>query len=401
MTQFNNNIIYPKLKFSKGNLSKPWYVEYSLRNPVTGKMERKRVYTGFKEIDTYEGRIEHGNKLVAELTQQIKNGDISFTNQVVYTDKLLFDTTPGRLRNKTAEKNSYRVLASKFLSYKETEIQEKTMQTYRSKLRLFGEFLNSKGLEAKNIRTVKNRYVVEFLKGCADDGLARLTIEKYQQILFTFFKWVIENERVEVANPVMNIQRMGKVVDESAPALSDKVRNLLRKNIEYTDPQLWLGCCIQYYTAIRPGTEMRLLQLKNINLELRTITVRNYIAKNLRTEMVDIPDQLYLMLLDWNLENYNQDWYLFGSGGVPGEKPLGKNTLRVRFNAVRDKLNLSKEVKFYSWKHSGALELKESGANMYDIQRHFRHESITTTEGYWRKRLGGAGKRIKKEFPSI
>jgi integrase len=73
----------------------------------------------------------------------------------------------------------------------------------------------------------------------------------------------------------------------------------------------------------------------------------------------------------------------------------------MRFNKFRDELNLSKEIKFYSWKHSGASELKDAGANMYEIQRHFRHKSVTTTEQYWRKRLGGTKDNIKKSFPDI
>lgn len=401
MARKKKDIIYPRLKSQNGNLNADWYIEYSLRNPVSGKMERKRVYEGFREILTYEGKVTHGEKLIAEYTKLIKKGEITLSNQVEYTDALVFDTSSARSRRKIAEKYSYRVLASKFLLYKQSEIQQRSLQTYRSKLRLFGEYLNRQSIESREIAAVKNNHVIAFLKQGADDGLARLTIEKYQQVLHTFFKWVIEVQQIEMPNPVMHIQRMGKVVDESAPALSENIRALLKKHIEKNDPQLWLACCIQYYTAIRPGTEMRLLQLKNINMELRTITVRNYLAKNLRTEIVDIPSQLYSLLKSMEIEKYDPALYLFGRDGMPGEKPLGKNTLRVRFNGVRDRLGLSKEIKFYSWKHSGATELKEGGANMYDIQRHLRHKSVTTTEKYWRKRLGGAGDDIKDNFPTI
>ncbi len=143
------------------------------------------------------------------------------------------------------------------------------------------------------------------------------------------------------------------------------------------------------------------MRLKQINYEARIITVRNYLAKNLRTEVVDIPEQLYKLMDKLDLEAYDQELYLFGENGKPGPKPLGKNVMRYRFNKCRDDLGLSREIKYYSWKHSGALELKNSGANMYEIQRHFRHKSVTTTEGYWRKRLGGTGENIKKNFPDI
>lgn len=396
------NIIYPHLNNSGGNIDADWYVEFSLRNPESGKMERKRIYDGFKQLSTYEEKMSHASKLINEYTRLIKTGRISTQKMIEYEDELLFDTNTYKIRKRIGKENTFRVLASEYVKYKRSEVNEKTMQTYKSKLRAFDHFLTSINFKEREVSKINNDLIISFLKKITmDDGLSRLTIEKYQQILFSFFKWVINVKKIAMENPVLSIPRMGRVVDESAPALSKKVRAILQKKIELEDQQLWLGCCIQYFTAIRPGTEMRLIQLKNIDMESRTITVRNYLAKNSRTETVDIPEQLYLILLNWNLENYDSEYYLFGPEGMPGPKPVGKNTLRVRFNKIRDDLGLSKEIKFYSWKHSGALELKNAGANMYDIQRHFRHKSVTTTEGYWKKRLGGTGKQIKDKFPDI
>lgn len=396
------DIILPKLKNANGDMNADWYVEFSVRNPESGKMERKRIYTGFKEIETYEARMEHGNKLVEEYTKRIKSGEISTEKMVEYEDELMFDTNTYKSRKRLGKENTFRVLASDFIVYKRSEVNKKSMQSYKSKLRAFENYLNKHNLHDKNITIIDNYLFIDFLKELAEDkDLSRLTIEKYQQMLHSFFLYVIKFRRIRMENPTLNVPRMGKVVDESAPGLPPEIRRKLQRKIEIADPQLWLGCSIMYYTAIRPGTEMRLIQLKNINLESKTITIRNFLAKNARTETVDIPGQLYKLLLEWNLHNYDQDLYLFGKDGLPGNKPIGKNSLRMRFNKFRDELGLSKEIKFYSWKHSGAAELKDAGANMYDIQRHFRHQSVSTTEKYWRKRLGGSRGEIKNKFPDI
>lgn len=396
------DVILPKLKNAKGDMNADWYVEFSIRNPESGKMERKRIYTGFKEIETYEARMEHGYKLVEEYTKRIKSGEISTEKMVEYEDELMFDTNTYKSRKRLGKENTFRVLASDFIVYKRSEVNKKSMQSYKSKLRAFENYLYKHNLHDKNITVVDNYLFIDFIKDLAEDkDLSRLTIEKYQQILHSFFLYVIKFRRIKMENPTLNVPRMGKVVDESAPGLSPEIRRKLQRKIEVADPQLWLGCAIQYYTAIRPGTELRLIQLKNINLESRSITIRNYLAKNDRTETVDIPGQLYKLFLEWNLHNYDQDLYLFGKNGLPGDEPIGKNSLRNRFNKFRDELCLSKEIKFYSWKHSGAAELKDAGANMYDIQRHFRHQSVSTTEKYWRKRLGGSRGQIKNNFPDI
>jgi len=402
MSRPKKDIIWPKLKNANGNICGDWYVEFSLRVHETGKMERKRIYDGFKDLLTYEEKMEHGESLVREYTEKIKRGDISTQKLIEYEDELMFDTNTFKSRKRLCKENTFRVLASDFVRYKRSEVSNKSMQSYKSKLRTFENYLEKHNLHDKQISTIDNNFFIDFLKDLAEnDDLSRLTIEKYQQIMHSFFMYAIQVRKVKMDNPTLNVPRLGKVVDESAPGLSPLIRRALQRKIEKVDPQLWLGCAIQYYTAIRPGTEMRLIQLKNINMEARTITIRNYLAKNARTETVDIPSQLYTLFLEWNFENYDQDLYLFGKDGVPGTDPIGKNSLRMRFNKFRDELNLSKEIKFYSWKHSGASELKDAGANMYEIQRHFRHKSVTTTEQYWRKRLGGTKDNIKKSFPDI
>jgi integrase len=176
----------------------------------------------------------------------------------------------------------------------------------------------------------------------------------------------------------------------------------LQQAIEKENPQLWMACCFIYYTAIRPGTELRLMQLKQINFQSRVITVTNTLAKNNRTETIDIPSQLYDMIVNkWNLQDYDPELYVFGPYGRPGTRYLGENTMRERFNKYRRQLNLPREIQYYSWKHSGAQELSDKGISTYELQRHLRHESITTTEQYLKKRIGQKSSRIKCDFPSI
>lgn len=41
-------IVLPHLVDNGGDLSKDWFVEYSVRDPYTGNMKRFREYSGFK-----------------------------------------------------------------------------------------------------------------------------------------------------------------------------------------------------------------------------------------------------------------------------------------------------------------------------------------------------------------
>lgn len=233
-------------------------------------------------------------------------------------------------------------------------------------------------------------------------SLSRKSLEKYQQILYTFFTYIISVKKIKMPHPVMNIPRMGSIVDKASAAINRENRIKLQRLVEGEDPQLWMACCFIYYTAIRPHTELRLMRLNQINYDSRTITVKNYLAKTRRTETIDIPDELYNMITrKWKLQDYNQELYVFSKNNIPGEFPLGKNSMRIRFNKFRDRLNLPKDVHYYSWKHSGAQELADAGVNIYELQRHLRHRELSTTECYLKKRIGQRSDSIKHNFPTI
>ena len=347
MSRRIKEIIYPHLNDRNGNLEKIWYVEYSMRNPVSKKMERIRVQDGFKELNTKEERYLHAKNLIKDLTKKINSGKIQVEETVSYKDFLTYNGSSFFKKERKAFVGSIKLHISKFLEYKETEISSRTMETYKSKMRMFSAFLEKKELINKSPSLITNDLIVEFLKNLSrDKNLAILSVGKYQQILYTFFSYLIKNKKLISENPVTNIPRIGVIKDKAPAAIPQKIREKLYNLIIEEDGQLWMAICFIYYAAIRPGTELRLMKLSQINYDLKTITVKNYLAKNGRTEIIEIPDQLYLLITEeWKLQNYDQDLYVFGKEGIPSEKHLGKNSMRVRFNKFRDRLNLSHEIK--------------------------------------------------------
>jgi integrase len=403
MARRRKDIIWPRLNDCGGDLTKTWHVEYSLRNPVTQEMKRFKIYEGLKQLSTAKDRYEFAEKIIRQFTEDIKSGTIGFSESIEYDDLLSIGGCAYFTGKKKTFAGSIKIYVSEFLEYKSTEIGEKAMQTYRSKFRIFMGFLEMKRISDQQATSITNVLIIEFLKKVASERkLARKTIEKYQQILYTFFSFLIDIKKVKMAHPVMNIPRIGVLKDEAPAAIPKEIRIRLLNYIITEDPQLYMSICFIYYTAIRPGTELRLMKLSQINYDSQTITIKNFLAKNGRTEVIDIPDQLhYLITQEWKLQEYDQSLYVFGKEGMPGEQPLGKNTMRIRFNVFRNRLKLPKEIKYYSWKHSGAQELADSGASIYELQRHLRHRNMDTTEQYLKKRIGQRSNMIKHKFPSI
>ena len=166
------------------------------------------------------------------------------------------------------------------------------------------------------------------------------------------------------------------------------------------DPQLWLFCQMEYYCAIRPN-ELRQLRIQDIDFTRRLIRVSCTISKNRQTELVNMPNQLYDVLIALKVNELAGELYLFSSNGQPGITMLGKNNFRFRFDRIRNRLGLPPEYKLYSFKHTGGVELVNAGVDTWELQRHFRHKSIDTTERYIRRNFAVKSDKIKNHFPDI
>lgn len=395
-------VILPKLKDCGGDLRKKWYVEYSLRDPQSGEMKRFRYYEGFTELTTDKARRDYAEKLISEIKNKLENGEDPFSERkITYQDELIYQTTAARWGNNRESSVNIRSYISEFLQLKKAELAHSSYQTYCSKLRIFCEWMEVSGLAEKNVRVLLEDHIHKFFYYISDGShVSRRTILKYKQLLHTFFDFLLRNKRAIAVNPVTNIPNLGEKRDEAASPIPDKTRKVLIDYMKEHDPQLLLVCQLEYYCAIRPK-ECLYLQIRDINLDSATITVRQDISKNGLTESVNIPRQLYDSLSLLLIENYPEDWYLFSRDGFPGKYKLGKNTFRYRFDRIRDKLGLSKRYKLYSFKHTGGVKLVNAGVNTWEIQKHFRHKSIATTEKYLQKRFGVKSTLIKEDFPDM
>lgn len=393
--------VLPHLVDAGGDLQKLWYVEFSIRDSYTGEMKRFREYGGFKQLGTAEERYALADKIIADIGEKLSAGWSPLDKQrVSYEDNLLMDAVAKRWGSEREGIVTIRKHLSEFLDLKKACVSKKSYQTYQSKLRIFCEWAEVNGIDQLHVSAIKPEHILDFLGEIATKNeLSRLTMEKYEQILHSFFEHLIRLDIMK-DNPVRNIPHLGKVVDQAPKPIGEADRKLLLAAIKKHDRQLWVVCQLQYYCAIRPG-ECRLLKVGDIDFENEVIRVPKEVSKNRESEPVTMPSQMVKRL---SLEGYadcDRELFLFSVSGRPGKRPLGKNYFRNRFNAIRDKLGLSPSYKLYSFKYTGATSLVNAGIDTWELQRHLRHKSIDTTEHYVRKNFAVKSNKIKEEFPDI
>jgi integrase len=387
-------IVYPHLNDCGGNMDKDWYVEYKYRLPGNPKQVIERIYKGL-QLNSAVERYNKANEIIAEKRKWLDSGGyITGIKTRVYVDELEYNSVTrlyGKIKN---ELPTIRQNISEYLTYIKQQKTDVTYSNIQTKLRTFVAYLVTHKLDV-DVRNINRKNVVDFLVYLSNDmKLSRATIKDYKGAISNYFDYEIESERITV-NPVVRIPILGQIVDNAAvPFTGDEIKKM-KELIKDTDLQLWLACQIQYYCAIRPGHELRLMKIGWIDFDNHLFRVPSTIAKNNETEIVEIPDVLFDELVNvYHLNTYNKDYYVIGSEGLPGTKHYGKNTLRNRFNKFRDKLNISKDKVFYSWKHSGAIDLIENGLQPYNLQEHLRHKNFDTTERYLKKRIKAKEKKV-------
>ncbi|KIO45481.1 MULTISPECIES: tyrosine-type recombinase/integrase [Sanguibacteroides] len=378
-----------------------WYIYYSVRNPETGKLVPQKIEKGFSE-GTIMQKKKHADKLIREITRKLKAGWLPWKDpESVYEDEINYQHENQSYSKKRKSNNTIRRLLSDFLAERKLSLKKKSYQTYQSRMRVFHGFIIKNKLDENDITAIDNKVILKFFQELIEKKqLDKRSVNNYKIILSMFFNSMIEKKRI-YKSPVYNIPLGEKTKDNAPSPILPPDLEVLLQTIEKKDKQLYLACLMQYFCAIRPGLELRTLQVKHINFWAKTITIKACYAKNSRERIIAIPEQFYNIITRvYKLQAVNRDYFIFSRNREPGTRQIGINSLRVRFNEIRDELGLSKDYKLYSLKHTGAGFLLDKGeVTIKDLQAHLGHADINSTFQYIRKYRGQTNEKIRNNFP--
>lgn len=393
----------PYLYDAGGDISKPWWIELGYRDPRDGKMKRKRYQEGFADLPTKKERYQLGEELIKNYTAKLTRGWIppdDMINQVIYEDELEYHEAARVYGRKRKANKNIRFYGSEYIAHVKSIKAKKTFESYRGKIREFIAWLEREKLVDNDLTTFDNAVIVRFFGYLiTEQQLARRTVEKYRITLAKFFGH-LERQKIITIHPVHDIDIPETDEDFSAMPFLDEDLEKILPVMREQDPQLFLAALLQYFCFIRPGNELLKLQIKHINFSAKTIRIPKNIAKRRKERVIDIPKRLFEILKEHGIHNFGKEMYVVGPYGRPGNRQIGYNTLRNRFNSYRDNLNLSHSYKWYSFKHTGAGKLLESGASIAELMNQLGHTDITSTYRYIRQHFGERSEHVRDNFPN-
>lgn len=397
-------IILPQVNTCGGDIEKKWFVFYSVRDPRTGKMKRFKSYTGLHQEKHPGKRLQLANELAQDIKEQLLSGWSPFedSTKVVYADQLQYRSITDIYQKKRGSNKTVHYLASQYLERISMEKEHATVTTYRSKLRTFSLWVESLGFGENDISSINNGMILDFFSFLINDRkLSGNSIGKYKQMLFGLFEFAVEQKTLFI-NPVYNIPRCRRINDHAPRPVQRYDIDDFKYHIQKNDPQLWMAIEFQYYCYIRPGNELRLLKVGDIDFARGLIYLNRENFKTRRENVKEIPESFLLkMRNEYQLHRQPRDYYVFGRDYKPGPEHLGKNNLRFRFVKYRKELNMPEEYKFYSWKHTGGVLASEAGIPEKDISDQMGHTNIRTTSTYLKAKGGRRIESIRKHYPKL
>ncbi|MCP1384424.1 tyrosine-type recombinase/integrase [Runella salmonicolor] len=352
------------------DLKKKWFVCFWVFSEKQGKLIRKRIVISGPSIET---RVALADEIIAEVNEKLQKGLVADAAR-----------KPPRARAGFVNRNlTIKEAVEHFLALKEKTLKKGSFETYTSCANIFFEFLRLKNLEKTRLRDFQPDYAHAFTDWVLlEKRLSNKSHNKHKGFCSAVFNEFCRR-KIITDNPFTFIRKLAVTQGKHRVFSENQVAEFKRLCEENADDGTWFFACFVYYTFMRPHQEARLIQIQDLGV--KTIVVKETIAKTSRRRHCYIPPGLEKMLIERNIRSYPSHFYLFSYGGVPGEKLVSEGYWYENHKRYLIKMGLYlKDYDLYGWKHTGVTALFRATKDLKLVQEQCGHTDIKQTVEYLR-----------------
>lgn len=214
---------------------------------------------------------------------------------------------------------------------------------------------------------------------------------KYLTILKALLSVLVDVEHLPY-NPAHKIKNEAQDEAVSYRPATEQEKELIAAHLLEKAPDFFEFLMLIYQSGIR-RKELLLIEIRDINLQRKEITIRPEVAKTNKQRIVPIPDDIYQILLRREVYRLPKKWFLFSSNNfAPGESKYHPNTpTSVWRKLVIEELEI--DCKMYGMKHTGADDKIRAGIDLDVLKTLYGHKSKRMTENY--------AKAVKERYSDI
>lgn len=359
-----------------------WYISYSVENPFTKKLERKRIY--LSHIKNEHNRLRYAQRLINEINHRLDKGWNPLISNEGDAKYIFIDDA-----------------FNKLLEYKRAYLRKRSMPNYESRVKIMRDWIAQQKLTGI--------YTFQFSAKHANELMTYLLVKKkvkavtYNNYLSDFrsiFTWFHKQSFTD-ANPFEGMRYLPEEKKVRQTFTPDELTRYVDYLKKY-DYDFYIISCYCYYCAVRPN-EIVQLKIKHIDLQKGIIEIPAEISKNKRQRKIPIAISFLNELKNY-IPGKEKEMYLCTKNNgalMPGYKKIAPTRIAEHFKIIAKQLKLPDYVKFYSLKDTCADRLIESGFSAKTIRDLFGHSSIAVTNEYLQSRNAIVDTRLINEFPEL
>lgn len=272
-------------------------------------------------------------------------------------------------------------------------LRPETIRGYQSVFKLFLKIMP----EVTELEDLTTEMLNEFFKRIQErtrivgrdtlkTGVKNSTIKTQWTKLNVFLKWLKENKHIK-ENPLKGVKRPRVNYDDYRRLEDSDIRKIytaivLHSVNPFMQRRDTMITSILLFCGLRRG-ELLGLQVKDIDVIKREITIRGETSKSKRKRILRIHPTLLLHIRDYlserNIRRFRTEYLIASNNGDSG---LSKDGL---MHWVKRLIKISGvQFHLHMFRHTFACKLAETGVNLFRVQKLMGHTDIRMTAKYAR-----------------
>lgn len=337
-----------------------WHIEYYVLDPVTGKLIRKRFRLNdlHRQCGTGAEFKQKANQILQELTTKLVTG-----------------------WNPQGEVQSSRYYSSlfdafdKFITIKERELRNASMRSYKSIVKLLKDWMK------EDIICINfgRQQALEFMDYCHTSREVSVnTWNNYLKLCRVLWSWLCDNLYVK-ENPFTSIKKK-RAEEKIREIIPEAVRRRIAEYFTERCAGYLLICHLVFYSLIRPA-ELTRLRVRDINKEKGIIYLPSDSTKCHISRFTVIDPAIRDMLYSF-IDGHSLSEFVFGAMFRPGPKAQRIKWYHVKWEKMREDLQLPYAYKLYSLRDSGIRSKLNAGIDPEVVMHAAGHHNLAETTKY-------------------
>jgi len=392
------NFTLPKVKAS----GKQWYVWFRYLDFRTGKMKLiiKKGGANYLDLPAKE-RLAQLNALKKAIQFKL---EVQGWNPIT-------NTYPNKSNKEIQLEKLQNLGFNEALDFAHSKciVASKTKLDYGTTVKFFKIAAEQLGLYSTPIIDIKRQHIRMLLEHVKTERKwSNHAYNKNLGYLGAVIDRLLEWEIIE-SNPAHNIKTLPVAETQKFEPLTKEEKVKLQEYLYVHNYRFFVFLMCIYHTGIRPK-EVLSLRIKDINKDLSEITILpDLVSENSKTKKIrKVPVNLHLQpfIRELKLNDYPDDYFIFGSPFLPGLGNKGSTTngrgathpdyfkpsltqikrdtvTKLWKKIVKDHLKIDKYQ--YALKHTGSDDKILAGISLDALRDMYGHSSKYMTEKYARK----------------